>query len=65
MKVVISNGEVFRKFEFRVNNFHLLIRYQVDILEREGPHGRFLDVTIKDKDYDFKQTHYKNEQYVL
>ena len=57
---MISNGEVFRKFEFRINNFHLLIRYQVDIIEREGQDGRFLDVTIKDKDYDFKQTHYKN-----
>lgn len=65
VKVVISNGENFRKFEFKIRNFHLLIRYDIDIVERVGPNGNFMDVTVKDKDYEFKQTHYLNEQYVL
>ena len=60
MKIDITNGEEYQSFEFDIDHFHIMIRYSVEIEEKEGADGHYMDVTVKDKDYAFKQAHYKN-----
>ena len=60
VKVDITNGEEYCSFQFDIDHFHIMIRYMVEIEEKEGPDGPYMDVTVKDKDYAFKQAHYKN-----
>ena len=65
MKIDITNGEDYRSLQFDIDHFHIMIRYLVEIEAKVGADGPYMDVTVKDKDYAFKQAHYKNEQYVL
>jgi hypothetical protein len=65
VKIAFTNGEEYLNFEFDISHFHIMIRYVIEIEEKEGPDGMYMNVVVKDKDYAFKQAHYKNEQYVL
>jgi len=65
VKVFITNGDVYQEFTFEITTFHDLIRYRMDIIEREGKDGKYVDVVIKDQDFQFKQTHYNNKEYVI
>jgi hypothetical protein len=40
-----------------------MIRYTIDIIETEGQKGKYLDVTVKDRDFGFKQKHFALECY--
>lgn len=51
--------------EFDIVTFHDLIRFNVDIVEREDGEGRYLDAVVRDKDYQFKLRNYEQEEYVL
>ena len=58
----IINGDEIRHIEFPILTFHDLIRYRVDVYQREGMGKKYLDVTVKDKDYEFKMNSYKRSQ---
>ena len=51
------------EFKFDINSYHRLIRFRIDITERHDPQGKFLDVTVRDRDYGFKMENYGSHQY--
>ena len=45
--------------EFDILTFHDMIRFAVEVVEREDEKGRYLDAIVRDKDYQFKLKNYR------
>ena len=55
----------FVEVEFPINSYHRLIRFRVDVVEKRDAQGKFLDVTVRDRDYKFKVENYWLKEYDL